>query len=214
MFISYAKNLEDVALWRALGTIERGTYVDVGATDPVRDSTTFALYRQGWRGALVTPEPSFVEALRERRAGDVVVARAAEPAGPVAPLDDLLVEAGFDGRTIHLCTIDGAGRESDALAGFDLRRWRPWVLVVAETKRDRPGPVHHGWEQRVLESGFVHCLFDGANRFYVDERHTARLARVLSYPACALDQPFERAGDAERREALTARPHRSASSRR
>jgi hypothetical protein len=202
VFISYAKNFEDVVLWRALGEIERGTYVDVGATDPVHDSATFALYRQGWRGALVTPEPSFVEALGERRPGDVVVAAAAEPAGPVAPLDNLLVEAGFDGRTIHVCTIDVAGRESDALAGFDLRRWHPWVLVVAATESDRPEPSHHAWEPRVLESGYACFLFDGINRFYVEERQAASLGSVLSYPASAFDQPFARAEDVERREAL------------
>ena len=78
-------------------------------------------------------------------AGDVVVAAPPTGASPVAPLDD--VEASFDGRTIHV-TIDVAGRESDALAGLDLRRWRPWVLVVAATMSDRPEPAHRGWERR------------------------------------------------------------------
>jgi hypothetical protein len=29
--VSYAQNFEDVILWRALGAIERGVYIDVGA---------------------------------------------------------------------------------------------------------------------------------------------------------------------------------------
>ena len=83
MFISYAKNLEDVVLWRALGEIEGGTYLDVGATDPVRHSATFALYRQGWRERVRATEPSFVDVLGDQRPEDVVVAAAAEPASPV-----------------------------------------------------------------------------------------------------------------------------------
>ena len=70
VFISYAKNLEDVVLWRALGEIERGTYVDVGSTHPVRDSATFALYRQGWRRARPdVPRGSPPRAAARRRGG-------------------------------------------------------------------------------------------------------------------------------------------------
>ena len=32
--ISYAQNFEDVMLWRALGHIDNGFYIDVGANDP------------------------------------------------------------------------------------------------------------------------------------------------------------------------------------
>lgn len=34
-FVSYAQNQEDVSLHRALQTVEKGFYVDVGAQDPV-----------------------------------------------------------------------------------------------------------------------------------------------------------------------------------
>ena len=36
-FISYAQNNEDVLLWRALGHVRDGFYIDVGANDPVHD---------------------------------------------------------------------------------------------------------------------------------------------------------------------------------
>jgi len=48
-FISYAQNFEDVMLWRALGHVSAGRYIDVGAQDPVVDSVSKAFYEHGWR---------------------------------------------------------------------------------------------------------------------------------------------------------------------
>ena len=39
-FVSYAQNFEDVVLWRALGDIVAGCYLDIGAQDPVFDSVS------------------------------------------------------------------------------------------------------------------------------------------------------------------------------
>jgi hypothetical protein len=41
---SYAQNFEDVMLWRALGHVAQGFYIDLGAHDPVIDSVSHALY--------------------------------------------------------------------------------------------------------------------------------------------------------------------------
>ena len=41
-FVSHAQNFEDVMLWRALGDVKQGFYVDVGAADPVDMSVTKA----------------------------------------------------------------------------------------------------------------------------------------------------------------------------
>ncbi len=43
-FISFAQNAEDVMLWRALGHVRAGFYIDVGAQDPELDSVTHAFY--------------------------------------------------------------------------------------------------------------------------------------------------------------------------
>lgn len=52
---SYAQNFEDVILWRVLRHVERGTYIDLGAQDPVADSVSLAFYENGWRGLHVEP---------------------------------------------------------------------------------------------------------------------------------------------------------------
>jgi FkbM family methyltransferase len=70
--VSYAQNGEDVVLWRALGHVEGGVYVDVGAYDPVVDSVTKLFYDRGWRGLDVEPVAELAEALRAARPRDVM----------------------------------------------------------------------------------------------------------------------------------------------
>jgi len=73
VFISYAQNFEDVMLWRALRHVVRGSYVDVGAQDPVVDSVSMAFYEQGWRGVHVEPVPAYAALLRRARPDERVV---------------------------------------------------------------------------------------------------------------------------------------------
>jgi FkbM family methyltransferase len=70
---SYAQNFEDVLLWRALGHVERGRYLDIGAQDPVQDSVSLAFYERGWRGIHVEPTPSYAARLREARPDEIVI---------------------------------------------------------------------------------------------------------------------------------------------
>ena len=70
-FISYAQNLEDVVLYRALKHVERGFYIDVGAWHPTIDSVTRAFYDRGWRGINVEPNPEYFQLLREERPKDI-----------------------------------------------------------------------------------------------------------------------------------------------
>ena len=69
-FVSYAQNFEDVMLWRALGHISRGFYLDVGAAWPDEDSVTKAFYDRGWRGINVEPNPAFHQRLVNERPED------------------------------------------------------------------------------------------------------------------------------------------------
>lgn len=69
-FVSYAQNFEDVMLWRALGQISLGFYIDVGAAWPDEDSVTKAFYDRGWRGINIEPNPSFYRRLENERPND------------------------------------------------------------------------------------------------------------------------------------------------
>jgi FkbM family methyltransferase len=87
-FISYSQNAEDVLLWRALGQVENGFYIDVGANDPEEHSVTKAFYDAGWRGISIEPLPSFHQAFLEQRPRDVNLAIAAGSANGELTLYD------------------------------------------------------------------------------------------------------------------------------
>ena len=70
-FISYAQNFEDVMLFRALKGIEKGSYIDVGAQDPVLDSVTKAFYERGWRGINIEPVEQWFQKLVVDRPEDI-----------------------------------------------------------------------------------------------------------------------------------------------
>ncbi len=116
-------------------------------------------------------------------------------------LDDVLGESGLDEAAIHFCKIDVEGAEKDALAGLDLRRWRPWVLVVEATAPQSTVASHETWEPAVLAADYSFCLFDGLNRFYLADEHP-ELRAALSYPACVFDMPYKRADVARELERL------------
>lgn len=72
----YTRNFEDVMLQRVFADVAQGCYVDVGASAPVWDSNTYALYRLGWRGLAVEPL-DYAALWRSERPDDVFVQAAA-----------------------------------------------------------------------------------------------------------------------------------------
>lgn len=88
-FVSYSQNAEDVLLWRALGHVQNGFYIDVGASDPVEHSVTKAFYERGWRGISIEPLPSFHEQFQQQRPGDINLAIAAGAADGELTLYDV-----------------------------------------------------------------------------------------------------------------------------
>jgi FkbM family methyltransferase len=71
--ISYAQNFEDVMLWRALGHVDKGFYIDIGAQDPVVDSVSLAFYEKGWRGVHAEPTAHYAALLRQYRPDETVL---------------------------------------------------------------------------------------------------------------------------------------------
>lgn len=81
-FISYAQNREDVVLWRALGNIPEGRYIEVGANDPTIDSITRAFYDHGWSGLTVEPITEWADRHRVERPRDRLVQAAVTSDAP------------------------------------------------------------------------------------------------------------------------------------
>jgi FkbM family methyltransferase len=89
-------------------------------------------------------------------------------------------------RTVDFLKIDVEGSEAEVLAGADLARHRPRVLVVEATRPGTSVASHEEWEPGVLDTGYALALFDGLNRFYVREED-ATLRPALAVPANVLD---------------------------
>lgn len=68
---SFSTNAEDLILERLLPG--KGKYVEIGGYHPVISSNTWLLYRQGWSGWVVEPNPSMAEAWSRRRSRDRLV---------------------------------------------------------------------------------------------------------------------------------------------
>ncbi|NRR29097.1 hypothetical protein HSX11_02765 [Oxalobacteraceae bacterium] len=208
--ISYADNFEDVLLWRALGHLSGGCYLDIGVTDPEHGSATRQLYQQGWRGVSLVPAPAALRQLRIARPAGVHLAGLAG-AGPglqavyecagggtvrisvdeacarqwradghevlrheatLHTLDQLCAEH-VDGP-LHLLVLNAGGAEQAALAGLDLARWRPWVIVL----RQPPGvPV-----PALAAAGYRLAHTDGLNQYHVAPEHAGLLAALALPP--------------------------------
>jgi FkbM family methyltransferase len=160
-FVSHAQNGEDVVLWRALGAVENGRYIDVGANHPVDDSVTWAFYQRGWRGLLVDPHPDYAALLREQRPDDaveqvavsdragIVTLHAFDGTGLSTVMDDVgaaQVESGFDVRDIEVPTarlsdlIDAHGLSDGDIhfLSIDTEGAEPQVISSIDFSRHRP----------------------------------------------------------------------------
>ena len=185
-------------LWRALRHVDRGTYIDVGAAHPVIDSVSAAFFERGWSGVHIEPEPTYAALLRSARPADHVIEAATRT------IDAVLTELEFEDRPIHFMKVHVEGHELSALQGANIRKWKPWVLVIEATAQNNTRQTYQDWEPIVVDAGYAFCLFDGLNRFYVSEAH-AELSQNLSYPACTLDEPFIRWRDQQNLTRLATR---------
>jgi len=92
----------------------------------------------------------------------------------------------FSRATIHFLKIDVEGAEKLVLAGLDLQKFRPWVIVVEATKPLSGEPNHQEWEPDLLLRGYDFVYFDGLNRFYVSHDHR-ELCPSLTLPPNIFD---------------------------
>jgi FkbM family methyltransferase len=219
-FVSYAQNCEDVILWRALGHIENGFFVDCGAYDPTHHSVTKAFYDRGWRGINIEPLPSLVQRFVDERPSDINLNIALSDRSGYASFYEIAdtglstfnpqfarthVQCGFVAKSmkvqttdlsrvldrfsrdaIHFLKIDVEGAEKLVLAGLDLQKFRPWIILVEATKPLSAEPSYQDWEFDLLSRGYHFAYFDGLNRFYVSQEHP-ELRLPLSVPPNIFD---------------------------
>jgi FkbM family methyltransferase len=155
--VSYAQNLEDVMLWRALGAHGPGFWIDVGAAHPTTDSVTRAFSERGWRGINIEPRDEEFALLVAERPNDVNLHLAVGARAGRTTFYDFEI-AGHS-------TFDEATAARHRAAGRTPRKREVEVVTLAEIcRRHVAGEVHflkidvEGAEREVLEGAdFAAC---------------------------------------------------------
>ena len=181
--VSYAQNFEDVILQRALRFVGTGCYLDVGASLPDKDSLSYAFYQRGWRGICIEPQP-YADEWKQLRPQDTFV-NAAVGASPGETTlhvfdNDILVQH-LKGRTLNFVSIDVEGMEQEVLSGFDLKKYKPWIVVVEATIPGLPTPSFEKWQPLLTTQGYTMVYFDGVNRFYL-AKEMGNLRQAFTLP--------------------------------
>lgn len=99
---------------------------------------------------------------------------------PARRLDEICDELSV--IEIHFLKIDVEGAECAVLAGIDLMRIRPWIILLESTEPNSMVPTHEQWEELLIIHGYVFVYFDGLNRYYVPWERERQLKTVLSTP--------------------------------
>jgi FkbM family methyltransferase len=75
MFKSYSSNGEDRLIQDVLARLDvhEGVYIDVGASAPIEDNNTYALYERGFTGVCIEPQPQYAIEHRKVRPRDVFI---------------------------------------------------------------------------------------------------------------------------------------------
>ena len=89
-------------------------------------------------------------------------------------------------REIHFLKIDVEGAEKRVLLGFDLTKYRPWVIVIEATLPNSKIEVFGDWEFLVTSKNYKHVYSDGLNRFYLADEHSY-LEKFFDYPPNVFD---------------------------
>ncbi|HYD49647.1 MAG TPA: FkbM family methyltransferase, partial [Terriglobales bacterium] len=113
--ISYSDRLEDVLLYRALGEILGGFYIDVGANHPEMLSVTKLFYELGWSGINIEPSRFWFDALLRQRPRDINLCIAAGSANGTAEFHDMI------GTGLSTMVAEYARRHESA--GFERRTY-------------------------------------------------------------------------------------------
>jgi FkbM family methyltransferase len=102
---------------------------------------------------------------------------------PRATLDDVLEEHRV--TTIDFLKIDVEGGEADVLAGIDLTRWQPRVIVIESVKPWSHERTDHSWRRLLDSQRYREACFDGINLFFAQEDDDKVIGALV--PASVLD---------------------------
>ncbi|MDP9329370.1 MAG: FkbM family methyltransferase [Actinomycetota bacterium] len=150
--------------------------VEEVACGPERGKATLHVVTsaEGEHGGLTTLDTGYAD--RHRAEGNRVTTVAVE----VAPLRELMESTpARDAASFHFLKVDVEGNEAAVLAGADLNRFRPLVVIVEAREPGGARETYAEGERILVDAGFATAADDGLNRWYV-RSEDAHLAETLA----------------------------------
>jgi len=152
---------EDYVLSSVLDGIATGTYIDVGANDPIENSVTALFYERGWHGILIEPNPEYLPRYAKLRPRDVALNIGIANAGGTMTFYKVTDPPGGDGTyaAAGMSTFDPAIAQERRRAGLAVHESRVPVTTLNQVLEQRPlkditilSIDVEGFEKQVLES--------------------------------------------------------------
>jgi len=97
-----------------------------------------------------------------------------------------VIENYFTSRDIHFLKIDSEGFEIKIIQGLDLKKFRPWIILIEGVEPNTQQSNAYIWEDLLLQENYSNVYFDGLNYFYVSKEHE-ELAQHFTYPVGIFD---------------------------
>lgn len=82
-------------------------------------------------------------------------------------------------QDIHFIKIDVEGHEKQVLEGIDLKKYRPWIILIESTMPNSIIKCHQEWEYLLLTNEYLFAYDDGINRFYVSNEHKILIEKFM-----------------------------------
>lgn len=152
---------EDYALSSALEGVRSGTYIDVGANDPIDKNVTALFYERGWHGITIEPNPEFIPSYAKLRPRDVHLNIGIAREGGTMTFYEVTDPPGGDGTyaAAALSTFDADVATGWRRKGLAVHAIEVPVTTLNRVLEQRPlGEITiltidvEGFERQVLES--------------------------------------------------------------
>lgn len=171
----------------------KGFYVDVGANEPVIESQTYHLEKEGWDGLLIEPLPYYIKLLKEQRRGKVVPYACSSPenhnkeheiivAGGHSTLNNDPIAIGTvkqDTAMITCRTLDSVLEENKVIVGFEfisidiegheMEMFKGFTLTKWKPQLVllEDHVINHEKHNHMVKNGYQLILRTGLNSWYV-----------------------------------------------
>lgn len=186
-FNSYSGHFEDVMLWRAFRSLNKGFYVDICADSSDEGCATRGFYEMGWVGLNIHGDRTAYENRVNERPKDIHLNIAFQYGGVETPtLAQIWKEYIPDAQEVHFLRVNAKLNTALVIEGNDWVHGRPWVVVVQSDRSEHDPVSQQNWEHRLVEHRYQFAYADGVNRFYIAQEHGDLLGH-FQYPPNLLD---------------------------